>query len=239
MSAALAAALYGLFSSADDAGAAGAFVAFGGALAVWAWIELAFLTGFVTGPRRIPCGDGARGLRRFVEAAQTVLYHEIALVAGGAAIWLASAGGANRVGIATFAVLWAMRLSTKLNLFLGVPNHAQDLLPRDLAYLGTYFAKRPMNALFPVSVTAGTLAAGWIWQAAFALPEESSALAGHVLVAAIATLGVIEHWILVLPLDASALWRWGLNSRRTAADKRDDCGDLTSMRLAPRPVMRR
>ena len=31
-------------------------------------------------------------------------------------------GGANQVGTWTFLVLWVMRLSAKLNVFLGVPN---------------------------------------------------------------------------------------------------------------------
>jgi putative photosynthetic complex assembly protein 2 len=42
----------------------------------------------------------------------------------------------NQVGTGTFAVLWVMRISAKLNLFLGVRNLSEELLPPHLAYLG-------------------------------------------------------------------------------------------------------
>ncbi|MGQ3058344.1 MAG: DUF3623 family protein, partial [Nevskia sp.] len=32
--------------------------------------------------------------------------------------------------------------------------------------------------------------------------------------ATLLSLAVLEHWFLVLPIPADALWRWGLSSRR-------------------------
>ena len=52
-----------------------------------------------------------------------------------------------------------MRLSAKLNLFLGVPFLNDDLLPERLGHLKSYFSCRPMNAFFPVAVTASTILA--------------------------------------------------------------------------------
>jgi 5-aminolevulinate synthase len=73
------------------------------------------------------------------------------------ALWVWLADAANPVALWTYLILWGMRLSAKLNLFLGAPNVAEEFLPDRMYYLTTYFSKRPMNGLFPVSVTAGTL----------------------------------------------------------------------------------
>lgn len=213
MTALLAAAIFGLSATAEDMSPAGAYLAFACALAVWGWQEMGFLMGFVTGPRREACPPGSRGFRRFVHATQTILYHEIALAVSGAAILAVTWGGANQTGAWTFAILWTMRLSTKLNLFLGVPNLSAELLPRDLAYLASYFARKPMNLLFPLSVSLATLAAAFAWQQAYALDAGSPEIAGLVLLATILTLGVLEHWFLVVPLPVNAIWQWGLSSR--------------------------
>ncbi len=213
MTALLAAALYGLSATADDTSASGAYVAFACSLAVWGWQEMGFLMGFVTGPRREACPPGSCGFRRFVHATQTILYHEIALAVSGIAVFAVTWDAANRIGAWTFLILWAMRLSTKLNLFLGVPNLSAELLPRHLAYLASYFARKPMNLLFPLSVTLATLAAALVWLQAFSLEPGTPDIAGLVLLATILTLGVLEHWFLVIPLPVNAIWQWGLSSR--------------------------
>jgi putative photosynthetic complex assembly protein 2 len=59
----------------------GAYCAFTCALLVWGWHELSFLTGWITGPRRAPARP-ARGLARFVQAVQAILWHELAILAG-------------------------------------------------------------------------------------------------------------------------------------------------------------
>ena len=66
-------------------------------------------------------------------------------------------GAPNQIGVWTFVILWLMRLSAKLNVYLGVPNLTEEFLPDDLAYLKSYFANAPMNLLFPISVTPSTL----------------------------------------------------------------------------------
>ena len=71
----------------------------------------------------------------------------------------ADLGGANQVATWTFMVLWVMRLSAKLNVYLGVPNLTEEFLPAHLLYLKSFLARKPMNLLFPVSVTASTVVA--------------------------------------------------------------------------------
>jgi putative photosynthetic complex assembly protein 2 len=209
----LALALAGLSASSAVATEAGAYCAFTCGVLVWAWQEVAFLLGYVTGPRRSACPPGAAGWRRARFALQAVLHHELALGVLGAAVLLATWGGVNQTGLWTYLILWAMRQSAKLNVFLGVRNLNEGFLPDHLKYLQTYFARRPFNALFPVSVTVSTLLAVVFWQAASSAgadPFESTSLS---LCAGLLSLAVLEHWFLVLPLPFEALWNWGLRSR--------------------------
>ena len=41
----------------------------------------------------------------------------------------------------------------ELNVFLGVRNLNEQFLPKHLRYLGSYLVQKPMNLLFPLSVT--------------------------------------------------------------------------------------
>jgi putative photosynthetic complex assembly protein 2 len=150
------------------ASSSGAVVlSFTAALALWGWNEMAFLMGYITGPRRTPATPGASGWRRFRESAATLISHEIAIAATALAIWLLVRGGENLFGLWTFLILWVMRLSTKINIFLGAPNVTEEFLPPHLAYLSTYFRKRAMNGFFPLSVTLATLCAAWLAHLAF------------------------------------------------------------------------
>jgi len=68
--------------SAEGAGLGHVYAAFLGALAVWGWIELAFLLGIVTGPERGRAPPGLTGWARFARAWATVAHHELSLLAG-------------------------------------------------------------------------------------------------------------------------------------------------------------
>ena len=212
------AALLGLAHTASQSSVAAAYCAFTCALLLWGWHELSFLTGWVTGPRKVQAGVGAKGWTRFVQAVQTILWHELAILASGIAIFTITWGEPNQVGTGTFTVLWLMRISAKLNVFLGVRNLSIALLPPHLRYLGSYFRRRPMNLLFPLVVTAATVVAVVIAQGALQQPPGSPAATGAWLVLTLLVLAIVEHWLLVLPLEATALWRWALKrSQPTAA----------------------
>ena len=213
----LAAALWGLVGTRDDNGVSGGYCAFTCALLVWAWQEIAFLLGMVTGPRREPCPPNVQGWQRTWLAFQTVLHHELALVVLAAAVWFAVGDGDNRIGLWTFISLWVMRQSAKLNLFLGARNLSEAFLPPHLRYLHSYFRRRPMNALFPVSITVTSTAAWWVWQQALALPSGATQAPGLALVGTLLGLGALEHAMLILPLPPESLWKWGLRSREAAA----------------------
>ncbi len=82
---------------------------------------------------------------------------------------------ANPVGLWTFTVLWLMRWSAKLNVFLGVPNLNGDWLPAHLGFLQSYMGRRSMNHLFPLSVTTATVAAVLVTLEALAADTERTA----------------------------------------------------------------
>ena len=209
----LALALYCLAVTSTDTSVGGAYLAFTSGVLVWAWQEVSFLMGFVTGPRRSACPDGCSGWQHFGHAIQAILYHELALIAAAAAVVAVTWNGANQTGTWTFLILWAMRTSAKLNLFLGVRNLSAELLPDHLRYLKAFFTKRPMNLLFPLSVTVATIVTTALVQTAVHPATGEFQAAGLTFLATLMALAILEHWLLVLPLPTTALWRWGLRSR--------------------------
>lgn len=211
------AALYGLAMTRDMATPAGAVIGFSCGLIVWGWQAMTFYMGYITGPRTTPCPPHLNGWRRFLAAAETNITHELAIAAGALLLVSVLADSANQTGLWTYVVLWWMHLSGKLNVFLGVPNLSEEFIPEHLAYLRSYMARRPMNLLFPVSVTISTLVTAWIAQAAMAAPAGSYEAIALTLVGVLMALAVLEHWLLVLPLPAMALWTWSLSSRAIEA----------------------
>jgi putative photosynthetic complex assembly protein 2 len=209
----LLAGLFGLHVLSRDVGVTAAWLGFVCGVLCWAWIEIAFLTGIVTGPRRSGIPPTLRGWPRLRAALAAILWHEFAIIAVAAAIVALTWGAPNQIGAWTFIAFWAMRQSAKLNVFLGVRNLSEAFLPDHLKYLESYFARRPMNWLFPVSIMAGVAACALLMLAALAPEATRHEAVGFTLLATLVALGLIEHIFMVLPFSADALWRWGLASR--------------------------
>ena len=205
-------AIYSFVRSAWDIGPAGAYIAFLSALAIWGWIEMSFLMGFITGPRTAPCPVGAQGWHRFGLAMQTLIYHELTIAGAAAALVALTWNAPNQTGTLAFLILAAMRISAKLNIFLGVPNLTDEFLPARLAYLKSYFRKCETNLLFPFCITASTLVA--IVLAQKALVSEGEAAGGFALLFALTALAILEHIFMILPIHDAVLWRWALPSKR-------------------------
>ena len=207
----------GLGLSLQDPSVAGVYTAFLSALAVWGWIELACLSGIITGPNGRGASPFARGWDRFWQATFTILWHEVALIAALSILTYTALQAANPFGLYTFAVLFFARASAKLNLFFGVPRINTEFLPRPLAHLASHFRRARMNFLFPISVTLLTFAAACWLERAFAAPTDA-AQAGHILLTALTLLALLEHWFMVLPLPDQKLWRWMLPEAPAASD---------------------
>jgi putative photosynthetic complex assembly protein 2 len=213
----LAASAYGLAASVGVTTASGAYLAFSCAILAWCWLEITFLTGLVTGPRTVACPVDASGWRRVGLAISAILYHELALLALAGGVVALTWQGANQVGAATFLILWIMRLSAKLNLFLGVPFLNDDLLPQRLGHLKSYFSRGPMNVFFPVAVTASTILAVLLAVQAVEARTEFDTVA-FLLLATLVALAVLEHWFMVVPLPVRAIWEWSMGSRLADAE---------------------
>jgi putative photosynthetic complex assembly protein 2 len=223
----LAVALQGLSRTGTMPTVAGAYLAFCCGLMVWAWQEMAFLLGFMTGPRKQACAAGCSGWRHFAHAVSAILYHELAILAGAATVAALTWGAPNQVGAWTFFVLWGLRLSAKLNLFLGVRNLNKEWIPDHLGFVKGFLNRRPMNLLFPVSITLSTVIAVYLVQAALAEDATDFEVAGYALIGTLLVLAILEHWFLVLPLPAEALWSWGLRSRDQGKSARGRRADPT------------
>lgn len=205
-------ALVALWKTAGDSSPAGAYVALVSALLVWGWHEMSFLTGVVTGPRTIEAQREGDRRARLWPAVETLLYHEAAILFSVLLLFAMLSGSPNQVGLWTFVILWIMRISAKLNVYLGVPNLTEEFLPAHLTYLKSYFCRRSMNLLFPVSVTLSTIAT-WLLIAEAATGATAFETTGFTILATLMALALIEHWFLVIPLPSAALWSWGLWSR--------------------------
>ncbi|PPQ38236.1 putative photosynthetic complex assembly protein 2 [Rhodoblastus acidophilus] len=201
----VAAALWGLVATSNHQTAGSAYGAFSYGLICWGWQILGFYMGYVTGPQRQPCPPELRGLGRFIEGVRTGLYHELSALIGAVALLALSHNQPNQLGFWTYATLWWMHESAKLNVFFGVPNLGEEMIPDHLRYLATYMSRRPMNMFFPFSVTISTVITVWLAWAATAATTPFEAT-GYTMLGTLMALAVAEHWFLVAPLNANALW---------------------------------
>ena len=206
-------AFWGLEISSQQATLAGAYCSFTCAIVIWGWQELAFLLGYITGSRRSDCPAGLSSMRRAWYAFQTINYHELTLLGLGIVIFLMNYDAVNQTGLWTYVILWGMRQSTKINIFLGVLNFNEAFLPQHLKYLITYFKRRAMNLLMPFSILLSVIFLVPIWSHA---TSESSAyeITSSALLGTLIALGLLEHLFLIMPFPSELLWKWGYKNHR-------------------------
>ena len=136
------------------------------------------------------------------------------------AIWGLCGKAVNNWGLCAYLLLWAMHLSARLNVFLGVRNVSEEFVPAHMAVLKSFLTRKSMNLLFPFSVTAATIGAVLLFQQAFSADLEAER-AGWSLLAALAALAVFEHWMLMLPVPVEKLWKWSLPVHQDVAKSRN------------------
>ena len=213
-------AIIGVIASSRVDSATNAYVAFTCAVLIWGWQEMLFLMGVLAGPSKAPLPEGVSESTRFKLATRSVIHHELALFGVGILLLLVTWRSPNQVGGATYMVLWLMRLSAKLNLFVGVRNTYAHLLPVHIAYLGSYFRQRTTVSKFFVGSTSfAALLTTVLW---LLVASESSLLlsqTGATLLASLMTLAVIEHFFLVLPIPMERLWSAALSTRDRGKSK--------------------
>lgn len=214
----LALGIFAAHASLHDLSARGIYMAFLAALSLWAWIELAFLSGVITGPNRAPCPPYLNPTARFWAAVRTIAWHEAALLATFLGLGAATIGQENPFAFATFGLLFAARISAKLNLFLGVPRINTQFLPRPLSHLASYFRIGRITAFFPFSVTVLTVFSALLLERAINVTHPGMAV-GYSLLTCLSLLALLEHWFMVLPLPDEKLWRWMLPAAKHHNEK--------------------
>jgi putative photosynthetic complex assembly protein 2 len=185
------------------------YVSFVGGLLIWSWHEISFLTGAVAGSHRDPLPPGTTGWPRFSMATMALIHHEVAIAMTAGLLLSLSAVTANPTGAYTFGLLAIFRLSSKLNIYRGVPNMSDELLPAHLDYLKSYFGPkqlRPMLVLTTVTILG--LAAYFVWSAVQATTPHETVQAG--LLCCLCLLAALEHFFLAIPFRDSRLWQWAL-----------------------------
>ena len=202
----------GLHIAASNVTILGVYVGFLSALALWGWIELAFLTGILSGPNTEPLPPGLPEDQRFLRAWNTIAHHEIALLATLAILAAAQWDAPNAFGFWTFALLYFARISAKLNLYLGVPQFQTDFLPDALGHVPSHFRRRDMNWFFPISITGLSFATA-CWLERLYAADTAARVEGFALLTALTVLALFEHWMMVLPIPDERLWRWMLPRR--------------------------
>lgn len=188
------------------------YVSFVGGLLIWSWHEISFLTGAVTGSHRDPCPAQAQGWQRFSLATMALIHHEIALaMTAGLLLSLASVT-ANPTGAYTFALLLIFRLSSKLNIYWGVPNMSDELLPTHLAYLKSYFGPKRLRPMLVMTTAVILGLAGYFALQAMNASQTNEAVQAGLL-CCLSLLAALEHLFLAIPFRDSALWGWALAAK--------------------------
>jgi putative photosynthetic complex assembly protein 2 len=209
-------ALFFCYQSMQENSNVNAYIGFISTIVLWGWHELAFLTGWISGTRKQALDSELSLWHRFVQSVQVIWHHELALFINLMLLVALQVGHENHTAICTFALLWLMRLSSKLNLFFGVPQVGEQYLPRHLHYMGSYFKKREVGLFFYFTMSISVLTwLGLVWQA----HEGKIAITSHwVLLASLLGLAIVEHVLMMVPLSLERVWGWALKGDSSAAD---------------------
>lgn len=189
-------------------------------LLIWAWLEISYLLGFVTGPNHKPCPEGATGWQRFVGGLGTTLYHEIAVLMMVALLAWFSYDSINTTAVNTLIVLWLMRWSAKLNLFFGVRHFNKEWLPSHLEYLVGYLRIDRASWFLPITTFLGVVATTALYQLGYGADAVSQQLSFY-LVGTLMLLATIEHLFLMFPFQEEVLWRWAASDDQSVKSTSD------------------
>ncbi|MCB0076342.1 MAG: DUF3623 domain-containing protein [Anaerolineales bacterium] len=206
--------LAGLFALGQSSSRLAVYLSFAGGTVIWGLLLGSYYLGFVTGlgghERTAPPTDGRLG-RRFWLALRASLFHELLVVGALLLLWLILRDQPNRWAFWTMLTLWLMHSSGKLNVFFGVRNFRIEFLPAHLHFLDRFLEKKPINPFFPLSVFIASAIALALAFRAFAPGVSASDATGLLLLSWMMALGLLEHWLLVLPIPKT-IWGWGIRA---------------------------
>jgi len=189
------------------------YLGFVAALAIWGWIEFTFLTGLITGPRTKSCPSNISENQRFKLAFLTLSHHEFSLVGALMAVFLVTYSGDDQTAFWTFLTLWLMRISAKLSIFSGVPSFCKEMMPASLSHLHSYIRDDRIGPVFWISTGATTiiLITAVLLLMNGLVPQQTTTIA--VMLTSLVGLAAFEHWMMVLPVKETVLWRWAISDQ--------------------------
>ncbi|MEM9171615.1 MAG: putative photosynthetic complex assembly protein PuhE [Pseudomonadota bacterium] len=191
--------------SSDRADAMGALLAFIGALAIWSWHEASYFFGIISGPRPRACPPNATAWQRFRYGVKASLYHELLIVLTAIALFALLRNTENQIAAQAFVVLWLMRWSTKLNIFVGVNNLHSKFWPDHLRYLESYVGAA-VNRVFPLSLMLAAALAFWLLQPVLSSQYSQFDIVSASLLLTLLALAIVEHVFLLVRVPDDALW---------------------------------
>jgi len=206
--------IYLFFNSLPVTTLSSVYSSFFGSLLIWAWFELAFLSGFITGPSKQLCPKAINQIKRFGYALSNIAYSELVLFVTLLIMIYFSFYAENTVGLWTFWILFFARICAKLNLFLGVPNINTEFLPSPVMHLASYFRVGSTSWFFPVSISLISFTLFFLVDNIFDTNNQTPTVIGYTLLASLTTLALMEHWFMVVPLRDAELWNWMLPKQK-------------------------
>ncbi|MCU0648617.1 MAG: DUF3623 family protein [Gemmatimonadaceae bacterium] len=202
-----------VWSSRDDATPRGARRGFLGGALLWGWVSVALYGGWIVGPSalHVAVPVATPSFATAWRAAQAIGYHEVASLALLALTWALTRGHVNRMAWWSLLAFWAVQMTAKLNVFLGVENPGGRFLPERLWFLESYFGPPHHGVLLPLTLailTCATLVFALLWlRHPKAWMRQSGAL-----LCTLMLLAVVEHLLLGISVDVP-LWDLFLRSR--------------------------
>lgn len=187
-------------------------------IVIWGWQTSSYYLGFITGAAAPPQPIAVNKQNRFWLALRSSLMHELIVVATAVILAAVTWKQPNQWGLWMYLALWIMHSSAKLNVFFGVRNFYVELLPSHLHHLDALLDRRSSNSFFPISVLmAGSITLVFVYRAI--IPDTPPPhTVGYLLISTMIFLGILEHFMMVLPLPAT-LWGWGLRPLPNTVDQ--------------------
>ncbi|MDX2129050.1 MAG: putative photosynthetic complex assembly protein PuhE [Chloroherpetonaceae bacterium] len=196
--------LYLLYHFRNDRSERAIYISFTAGVLIWAFVEVSFYSGYIVGPRVRPIFSIKPSMDSFFRAVHQSAYHEGLVLFLACLIFGISAKAKNKFGLYVYLMFWFMHQSAKLNIFLGVMNTGKELVPETVESMTHYMTIAHMNWLFPFSITLTTLIAAYVWNKV-KQSDEAWIQVGFSLIGTMSILALLEHWLLVVPLDQS-IW---------------------------------
>ncbi|MCU0636389.1 MAG: DUF3623 family protein, partial [Gemmatimonadaceae bacterium] len=157
-----------VMSSRDDPTPRGARRGFLGGALLWGWVSVALYGGWIVGPSalQVAVPVAPPSVATAWRAAQSIGYHELSSLALLGLTWWLTRGRTNRMGFWLLLAFWAVQMTAKLNVFLGVENPGGRFLPERLWFLESYFGPPHHGLMLPATLavlTGATLVFALLW----------------------------------------------------------------------------